>query len=245
LNDGVTGSSASSGDDDWTKAKDKISTISALRAANRALQEDPLDVRTMDPALVVYRFDAPYQQQQEQGEMQGVAINYDNAERVPFTVTLNKFNTVADHVSRQVVRSLFTLGSFMCHYHVGQFVPILIFIVVFSVCMFVCVCVFFMFFFAKKKKCLLVTDEFQPQIAPFSAQELELWHWILLQTRGVGFYNSNRLAGASQAHRHMQFIPQDELWPLRNFDAPHVRVCACVFCNCIFVSAVVFRFLAA
>jgi hypothetical protein len=149
LNDGVTGSSTSSGDDDWTQAKDKISTISALRAANRALQEDPLDVRTMDPALVVYRFDAPYQQQQEQGEMQGVDINNDNAERVPFTVTLNKFNTVADHVSRQIVRSLFTLDTFLCLYHVWQFVLILTFIVVFY-CLYVCVCV--SCFFLQKKK---------------------------------------------------------------------------------------------
>jgi hypothetical protein len=46
---------------------------------------------------------------------------------------------------------------------------------------------------------------------------------VLLQTRGVGFYNSNLMAGASQAHKHTQFIPGDAIWSLRNPDAPHVR----------------------
>lgn len=32
------------------------------------------------------------------------------------------------------------------------------------------------------------------------------------------------LAGASQAHRHMQFIPGDEIWTLRNPDATHVSI---------------------
>ena len=83
-------------------------------------------------------------------------------------------------------------------------------------------------------QCLLVTNEFAPQIAPFQGTELELWHWTLLQTRGVGFYNSNGLAGASQAHRHMQFIPGDAIWSMRNKDATHVsffRSFTCCLCN--------------
>jgi len=69
--------------------------------------------------------------------------------------------------------------------------------------------------------CLLVTDTYTPQISPLSGVELELLHWILLQTRGVGFYNSNLMAGASQAHKHTQFIPGDSMWALRNPDATH------------------------
>ncbi len=37
-----------------------------------------------------------------------------------------------------------------------------------------------------------------------------------------GFYNSNLLAGASQAHKHMQFIPLDETWKFRDGDAQYV-----------------------
>jgi hypothetical protein len=70
---------------------------------------------------------------------------------------------------------------------------------------------------------LLITDTFEPQVSPLTATELELWHWVLLQTRGVGFYNSNLMAGASQAHKHMQFVPGDAIWSLRNPDAMHVR----------------------
>lgn len=71
-------------------------------------------------------------------------------------------------------------------------------------------------------QCLIVSNDFAPQIAPLRGAELELLHWTLLQTRGVGFYNSNLLAGASQAHRHVQFIPGDAIWRLRNPDAAHV-----------------------
>eukprot|EP01032_Pedospumella_encystans_P019037 gene19038-21655_t len=143
--------SQSSGDS-WQSSKDSTSTlttgstaaeIAATRQADKLTNQDPLSVHTVAPALVVHSF-----------------------KDVPFTVLLNKFNTVKDH-------------------------------------------------------CLLVTNEFAPQIAPFQGTELELWHWTLLQTRGVGFYNSNGLAGASQAHRHMQFIPGDAIWSMRNKDATH------------------------
>lgn len=70
-----------------------------------------------------------------------------------------------------------------------------------------------------------MTDEYAPQLTPLSAAELELWHWTLLQTRGVGFYNSNLMAGASQAHKHVQLIPGDVIWSLRNPDATHVSSC--------------------
>jgi ATP adenylyltransferase len=71
---------------------------------------------------------------------------------------------------------------------------------------------------------LIVSDDYAPQLSPLRGAELELLHWVLLQTRGVGFYNSNLMAGASQAHKHTQFIPGDAIWSLRNPDAPHVRV---------------------
>ena len=67
-----------------------------------------------------------------------------------------------------------------------------------------------------------MSDHYLPQLLPLTGAELELWHWTLLQTRAVGFYNSNLLAGASQAHRHVQFVPGDALWKLRNPDATHV-----------------------
>ena len=75
--------SQSSGDS-WQSSKDSTSTLSrgstaaeiaATRKADKLTNQDPLSVHTVAPALVVHSF-----------------------EDVPFTVLLNKFNTVKDHV---------------------------------------------------------------------------------------------------------------------------------------------------
>lgn len=129
---------------------------------------DPLSASLIDPTLRVMSF----------GTTPGVAtfnndattrLRHDIKERSgpPYSIILNKFNTIQDH-------------------------------------------------------CLLVTDRFEPQLSPLLGNELELLHWIVTySTNAVGFYNSDARAGASQAHRHFQFIPVDQLWSLRNPDAPH------------------------
>lgn len=123
-----------------------ISTLSTDESTQIKTFNDPLDVSIIEKSLIIHRFT--------------------NSSGEPFTIALNKFNSVKDHS-------------------------------------------------------LLLTDEFSPQIAPLTPHELVLWHWILGEIRGVGFFNSNLLAGASQPHRHMQFLPLDELWHLRNVDSPH------------------------
>ncbi len=40
----------------------------------------------------------------------------------------------------------------------------------------------------------------------------------------VGFFNSNRLAGASQRHKHMQLLPLDILLQLRGADTTYATV---------------------
>lgn len=59
-------------------------------------------------------------------------------------------------------------------------------------------------------------------MAPIEPMEFELLYWSIASSEGVGFFNSNKYAGASQPHRHLQFIPLDSIWSLRNPDATYV-----------------------
>ena len=69
---------------------------------------------------------------------------------------------------------------------------------------------------------LLVTNEWQAQAVPLSSNDLEAWAWTLDQTSSVGFYNSDRAAGASQTHKHMQIVPMQTIAVLRGADAKYV-----------------------
>ena len=69
---------------------------------------------------------------------------------------------------------------------------------------------------------LLVTNEWQAQAVPLSSDDLEAWAWTLHQTSSVGFYNSDRAAGASQTHKHMQIVPMQTIAALRGADAKYV-----------------------
>lgn len=80
----------------WAAEKDKASTIStssspaeiaATRALDRGTGKDPLSLDVVDQRLVVHRFALPAEQQQPPVPEQ------------QFTILLNKFNTVKDHVS--------------------------------------------------------------------------------------------------------------------------------------------------
>ena len=95
--------SQSSGDS-WQSSKDITSTLSrgstaaeiaATRKADKLTNQDPLSVHTVESALVVHSF-----------------------EDAPFTVLLNKFNTVKDHVrisnSRYICFFLFLFASNVC-----------------------------------------------------------------------------------------------------------------------------------
>jgi hypothetical protein len=74
-----------------------------------------------------------------------------------------------------------------------------------------------------------------PQLSPITNTELALLQWMLREVEGVAWYNSNALAGASQKHKHLQLLPADILWYLRDEDAEYVSVCCCM---CYFVLTV-------
>jgi len=54
---------------------------------------------------------------------------------------------------------------------------------------------------------LLVTREFVAQDTPLDRTDVEALWTCLAEAPALGFYNSCRTAGASQAHRHLQLVP--------------------------------------
>jgi hypothetical protein len=100
-------------------------------------------------------------------------------------------------------------------------------------------------------QCLIITKRFVPQILPLEATDFAFWHWTIDSTNAVGFYNSNHIAGASQRHRHMQFLPSDSLWHYRRPDDVYVRRdmwfdCLLSFCSrkiiCLFLLCILPHF---
>ncbi len=55
---------------------------------------------------------------------------------------------------------------------------------------------------------LLVTRRFEAQTAPLTAADWAVLAAIVAAHGGLGFYNGGAEAGASQAHRHLQWVPQ-------------------------------------
>jgi sulfate adenylyltransferase (ADP) / ATP adenylyltransferase len=54
---------------------------------------------------------------------------------------------------------------------------------------------------------LIITRAFEPQESLLTLADFEaLWH-CLREIDGLGFYNSGKLAGASQPHKHLQLVP--------------------------------------
>jgi len=55
---------------------------------------------------------------------------------------------------------------------------------------------------------LVVTREFEPQLHALNAADFEALAGIMASNGGLGFYNGGEIAGASQEHKHLQWIPQ-------------------------------------
>lgn len=55
---------------------------------------------------------------------------------------------------------------------------------------------------------LLVTRRFEDQHAPLSQADFDALAAVISAHGGLGFYNGGRSAGASQAHKHLQWVPQ-------------------------------------
>ena len=58
---------------------------------------------------------------------------------------------------------------------------------------------------------LIVTRAFEAQTAPLTAADFRALASVLGAQAGLGFYNGGALAGASQAHKHLQWIPEASL----------------------------------
>ncbi|KAG5174899.1 hypothetical protein JKP88DRAFT_339811 [Tribonema minus] len=58
---------------------------------------------------------------------------------------------------------------------------------------------------------LIITNSFEPQSAPLTADDLAAFFAGVTALPGVGFFNSGPQSGASQRHRHMQLVPYDTL----------------------------------
>jgi len=55
---------------------------------------------------------------------------------------------------------------------------------------------------------LVVTRAFEPQLQPLNADDFEALACVMAANGGLGFYNGGEIAGASQGHKHLQWIPQ-------------------------------------
>lgn len=55
---------------------------------------------------------------------------------------------------------------------------------------------------------LIVTRQFEDQHAPLSGADFDALAAIIAAHGGLGFYNGGRTAGASQTHKHLQWVPE-------------------------------------
>jgi len=58
---------------------------------------------------------------------------------------------------------------------------------------------------------LIVTRAFEPQTAPLTPSDFHALATVLGLQGGLGFYNGGSIAGASQPHKHLQWIPDAAL----------------------------------
>lgn len=61
---------------------------------------------------------------------------------------------------------------------------------------------------------LVVTRAWRAQDEPLAADDCEALLRVLARFDALAFYNAGRVAGASQAHRHLQFVPRPQPLPV-------------------------------
>lgn len=71
---------------------------------------------------------------------------------------------------------------------------------------------------------LIVTRHFEDQRAPLTRADFEALGAVIARHGGLGFYNGGRAAGASQAHKHLQWVPEhttrfDDFLPVQRLGA--------------------------
>lgn len=55
---------------------------------------------------------------------------------------------------------------------------------------------------------LIVTRDFEEQTAPLTPEDFEALAGVIGELGGLGFYNGGTEAGASQRHKHLQWVPE-------------------------------------
>ncbi len=54
---------------------------------------------------------------------------------------------------------------------------------------------------------VVITRAFEAQETPLSSADFAALWWLCSEMGGLGFYNSHRQSGASQPHKHVQWVP--------------------------------------
>lgn len=54
---------------------------------------------------------------------------------------------------------------------------------------------------------LIITRAFEPQDSALTEADFAALHGLMREAGGLGFYNSGEVAGASQRHKHLQWVP--------------------------------------
>ena len=68
---------------------------------------------------------------------------------------------------------------------------------------------------------LIITRQFESQESALTEQDFAALMMIMGQSGGLGFFNGGKIAGASQAHKHLQWVPADEeQFPLLSVECP-------------------------
>src|SRR5690606_30432077 len=55
---------------------------------------------------------------------------------------------------------------------------------------------------------VIVTNEFREQLEPLDRSDFAALARVLVESGGVGFYNGGTASGASQRHKHLQWLPR-------------------------------------
>ena len=81
---------------------------------------------------------------------------------------------------------------------------------------------------------LVITRDFEDQSCPLTAADFDALGSIIATHGGLGFYNGGRIAGASQAHKHLQWVPASASRLDSFIPAPqpgHTVPAGAAFCN--------------
>jgi len=72
---------------------------------------------------------------------------------------------------------------------------------------------------------LIITKEFESQEKALNVNDFSALWTILTKIKGLGFYNSGKLSGASQPHKHLQLVPYPLVEEIDTIPLDHLILC--------------------